>query len=55
VLGRTLSTLLNGVSSADPAAFSAVAAVVIVVAAAACLLPARRAVAADVSKGLRAE
>jgi predicted permease len=54
-LGRTLSTLLNGVSSADPAAFFVAAALVIVVAAAACMLPARRAVAADVSTGLRAQ
>jgi putative ABC transport system permease protein len=53
-LGRTLSTLLNGVSPADPAAFAAAAAVVIVVAAGACMLPARRAVVADVSTGLRA-
>jgi ABC-type antimicrobial peptide transport system permease subunit len=54
-LGRTLSTFLNGISSADPAAFSIATAVAIVVAAAACSLPARRAVAASVSDGLRAE
>ena len=54
-LGRTLSTFLNGISSADPAAFFVAAAVAIVVTAAACILPARRAVAADVSAGLRAE
>ena len=52
-LGRTLSTFLNGVSSSDPAAFLAVGAVVIVAAVAACMLPARRAIAADVSAGLR--
>ena len=54
-LGRTLSTFLNGISSADPAAFSAAAIVAIVVTVVACILPARRAVAADVSAGLRAE
>ncbi len=54
-LGRTLSTFLNGISSADPAAFFVAAAVAIVVAAAACILPARRAVAASVADGLRAD
>jgi len=54
-LGRTLSTFLNGVSSADPAAFATAAAVAVVVAISACILPARRAVANSVSAGLRAE
>jgi ABC-type antimicrobial peptide transport system permease subunit len=54
-LGRTLSTFLNGVSSADPIAFSAAAALAILVAVAACVLPARRASRASVSGGLRAE
>jgi putative ABC transport system permease protein len=54
-LGRTLSTFLNGVSSADPAAFAAAAVLAVVVAISACILPARRAVAASVSAGLRAE
>jgi predicted permease len=54
-LGRTLSTFLNGVSSADPIAFSAAAALAILVAVAACVLPARRASRASVSAGLRAE
>jgi ABC-type antimicrobial peptide transport system permease subunit len=54
-LGRTLSTFLNGVSSADPVAFAAAAGVAVVVAISACILPARRAVVASVSAGLRAE
>jgi predicted permease len=54
-LGRTLSTFLNGVSSADPAAFAGAASAAIAVAIAACVLPARRAVAASVAAGLRAE
>ena len=54
-LGRTLSTFLNGISSTDPAAFSVAAVVAVVVATAACILPARRAVTASVSEGLRAD
>ncbi len=54
-LGRTLSTFLNGVSPTDPAAFLAAVGVALVAAFAACVVPARRAIAGDVSRGLRAD
>jgi predicted permease len=54
-LGRTLSALLFGVSSADAAAFTAAIALALVTAVAACLLPARRAATLDPLAGLRAE
>jgi hypothetical protein len=54
-LGRTLSTFLNGVSPTDPAAILAAVSVAIVAAVAACVVPARRAIAGDVSIGLRAD
>ena len=54
-LGRTLSSLLYGVSAVDAASFSAAIAVALVTAIAACLLPARRAASIDPLQGLRAE
>ena len=54
-LGRTLSSLLYGVSAVDAASFSAAIAVALVTAIAACVLPARRAAALDPLQGLRAE
>ncbi|HMD34045.1 MAG TPA: ABC transporter permease [Vicinamibacterales bacterium] len=54
-LGRTLASLLNGVSSADGVAFVVATAVAIVAAVAACLPPARRAANLDPLAGLRAE
>jgi predicted permease len=54
-LGRTLSALLFGVSSADAAAFTVAIALAFVTAVAACLLPARRAATLDPLAGLRAE
>jgi putative ABC transport system permease protein len=54
-LGRTLASLLNGVSSVDAVAFAAATAVAIVTAVAACLPPARRAANLDPLAGLRAE
>jgi len=54
-LGRTLASLLNGVSSGDGVAFAAATAVAIVAAVAACLPPARRAANLDPLAGLRAE
>jgi predicted permease len=54
-LGRTLSTFLNGVSPTDPAAILAAVGVALVAAVVACLVPARRAIAGDVSIGLRAD
>ena len=54
-LGRTLSALLFGVSSADAAAFTVAIALALVTAVAACLLPARRAATLDPLAGLRAE
>lgn len=53
-LGRTLSTFLNGVSPTDPVAFLAAISPRLV-AVAACVLPARRAVATNVSVGLRSD
>jgi putative ABC transport system permease protein len=54
-LGRTLSTFLNGVSPTDPVAFLAAISIALLVAVAACVLPARRAVATNVSVGLRSD
>jgi ABC-type antimicrobial peptide transport system permease subunit len=54
-LGRTLSSLLFGVSPVDIASFSAAIAVSLATAVAACLLPARRAASIDPLRGLRAE
>jgi len=54
-LGRTLSALLFGVSSADAAAFTVAIALALVTAVAACLLPARRAATLDPLAGLRAD
>jgi len=54
-LGRTLSSLLFGVSSGDVFAFAMALAVAVVTAIGACLLPARRAAGLDPLKGLRAE
>src|SRR6266849_4701110 len=55
VVGRALSSLLYGVSSADATAFAAAVAVALVTALAACLLPARRAASLDPQTGLRAD
>jgi ABC-type antimicrobial peptide transport system permease subunit len=54
-LGRTLATLLEGVSTLDATAFVAAVGVALVTAAAACLLPAHRAAALDPIEGLRAQ
>ena len=54
-LGRSLSTFLNGVSPTDPLAFLAAISIALLVAVAACVLPARRAVATNVSVGLRSD
>ena len=54
-LGRTLSTFLNGVSPTDPLAFLTAISIALLVAVAACVLPARRAVATNVSVGLRSD
>jgi len=54
-LGRTLASLLNGVSSGDVTAFAVATAVAIVTTVAACLPPARRAASLDPLAGLRAE
>ena len=54
-LGRTLSGLLYGVSTADPLAFAAAAAVALIAALAACWLPARRAATLDPLAGLRTQ
>jgi putative ABC transport system permease protein len=55
VVGRAMSSLLYGVSSADSAAFAAAIATALVTALAACFLPARRAAALDPLAGLRAD
>jgi len=54
-LGRTMSSLLFGVSAADTTAFVVALAVALGTAVVACFLPARRAAALDPLKGLRAE
>ena len=54
-LGRTLSSLLYGVSSGDTLAFSAALALAMLTALAACVLPARRAASIDPLEGLRAD
>ena len=54
-LGRTLSSLLFGVSAADVPAFGIALAVALVTAVVACLLPAHRAASLDPLQGLRAE
>jgi ABC-type antimicrobial peptide transport system permease subunit len=54
-LGRTLSSLLYGVSSGDTLAFAAAVILATVTALAACALPARRAASIDPLQGLRAE
>lgn len=54
-VGRTLSSLLYGVSSVDGAAFAAALTLAIGTAVLACLLPARRAAMLDPLQGLRAD
>jgi predicted permease len=54
-LGRTMSSLLYGVSATDVPAFLGAIVLAIVTAVAACLLPARRAAALDPLAGLRAD
>ena len=54
-LGRTLSSLLYGVSSGDTLAFAAAVILATVTALAACVLPARRAASIDPLQGLRAD
>ena len=55
VLARAITSLLYGVSAADPAAFAISAASAIVTTVIACLLPARRAARVDPAAALRAE
>jgi predicted permease len=54
-LGRTLSSLLYGVSSGDTLAFAAAVTLATLTALAACALPARRAASIDPLQGLRAD
>jgi predicted permease len=54
-LGRTMSSLLYGVSAADGASFALALGVAITTAVVACFFPARRASLLDPLKGLRAE
>ncbi len=54
-LGRTLSSLLYGVSSGDALAFGVAVALATITALAACVLPARRAASIDPLQGLRAD
>jgi putative ABC transport system permease protein len=54
-LGRTLSSLLFGVSAADTLAFAVALGVALMTAVGACLLPARRAAGLDPLQGLRSE
>jgi putative ABC transport system permease protein len=54
-LGRTLSSLLYGVSSGDTLAFAVAVALATITALAACVLPARRAASIDPLQGLRAD
>jgi putative ABC transport system permease protein len=53
-LGRTMSSLLYGVTAVDAAAFGVALVLALVTALAACLLPARRAAAMNPLDGLRA-
>ncbi len=55
VLGRSLESMLHGVSSTDPVALIAVAAFFVFVAAIASWIPARRAAAVDTAGALRGE
>jgi ABC-type lipoprotein release transport system permease subunit len=52
---RTLSTMLFGVSPADPATFVGVPVLLVLVASVACYLPARRARRLDPVKAMNAE
>jgi predicted permease len=54
-LGRTLSSLLYGISAVDAASFGVAIALALITALIACLLPARRAALMDPLEGLRAE
>jgi putative ABC transport system permease protein len=54
-LGRTLSSLLYGISAGDVTAFAAAVGLALGTALIACLLPARRAARLDPLSGLRAE
>jgi len=54
-LGRTLASLLYGVSSGDTLAFAAAVTLATLTALAACALPARRAASIDPLRGLRAD
>ena len=54
-LSRLLTSLLYGVSPADPATFATVAGVIVVVALAACIVPTRRATRVDPLMAIRAE
>jgi len=54
-LGRTLSSLLYGVSSGDTLAFAAAVVLATITALAACALPARHAASIDPLQGLRAD
>ena len=54
-LGRTLSSLLYGVSSGDTLAFAGAVVLATLTALAACVLPARRAASIDPLQGLRAD
>ena len=54
-LGRLLSSMLFGISAADPITYAAVAALWFAVAVAACYLPATQATRVDPITALRAE
>ena len=54
-LGRTLSSLLYGVSAGDTLTFSTAVVLAVVIAVVACVPPARRAASMDPLAGLRAE
>ena len=55
LLTRIMTSLLFGVSSADPTVYLALSALLLVVAAAACWIPARRAIRIDPVCALRYE